>query len=151
MNIFIEALRRQLECRACDKRIRDVHPAHDERTASLEEGSRRAWAPAFVRVDTIRFKKNRRGTVASFLTWRLSSEKDAAVFRRGWDDGAPRPVPPPATGRKTVFLRRQCHNELASHWSREETRLLCPPVELMAAVMRKLRISKAPSILLMLD
>jgi hypothetical protein len=31
-------------------------------------------------------------------------------------------------GEHTVFLRRQCHNELASHWSREETRLLCPPV-----------------------
>jgi hypothetical protein len=30
-----------------------------------------------------------------------------------------------------VFLRRQCHNELASHWSREESRLLCPPVELV--------------------
>jgi hypothetical protein len=42
-----------------------------------------------------------------------------------------------------IFLRRQCHNELASHWSREETRLLCTPVELMAAVVRKLRISKA--------
>jgi hypothetical protein len=50
-----------------------------------------------------------------------------------------------------VFLRRQCHNELASHWSREETRLLCPPVELMAAVVRKLRISKAPALLLMPD
>jgi hypothetical protein len=50
-----------------------------------------------------------------------------------------------------VFLRRQCHNELASHWSREETRLLCPPVELMAAVVRKLRISKSPALPLMLD
>jgi hypothetical protein len=38
-------------------------------------------------------------------------------------------------GEHPVFLRRQCHNELASHWSREETRLLCTPVELMAAVV----------------
>jgi hypothetical protein len=37
-NIFIEALRRQLECRACDKRIRGVQQVHDERTLSLEEG-----------------------------------------------------------------------------------------------------------------
>jgi hypothetical protein len=54
-------------------------------------------------------------------------------------------------GERPVFLRRKCHNELESHWSREETRMLCPPVELMAAVVRKLRISKAPALLLMPD
>jgi hypothetical protein len=54
-------------------------------------------------------------------------------------------------GEHPVFLRRQCHNELASYWSREETRLFCPPVEPMAAVVRKLRISKAPALLLMPD
>jgi hypothetical protein len=54
-------------------------------------------------------------------------------------------------GEHPVFLRRQCHNELASHWSREETQLLCPPVELMAAVVRKIRISKAPALLLTPD
>jgi hypothetical protein len=53
MNIFIEALRRQLECRSRDKRIRGVQQAHDEGAPSLEEDARRAWAPAFVRVDTI--------------------------------------------------------------------------------------------------
>jgi hypothetical protein len=98
-NIFIEALRRQIECRACDKRIRGIQPAHGERTLSLEEGARRAWAPAFVRVDTIRCKQIRRRTVTSCLTWRPSSETDAAAFRRGWDDGAPRLVSPPATRR----------------------------------------------------
>jgi hypothetical protein len=67
-NIFIEALLRQLECRARDKRIRGVHQAHYEGTLSLEEGARRAWAPAFVRVDTIRFKQIRRRTVTPFLT-----------------------------------------------------------------------------------
>jgi hypothetical protein len=54
-------------------------------------------------------------------------------------------------GEHPVFLHRQCHNELASHWSREETRLLCPPVELMAAVVRKLRISNPPAFLLIPD
>jgi hypothetical protein len=98
-NIFIAALRRQLECRACDKRIRGVQPAHDERTPSLEEGARRAWAPAFVRVDTIGCKQIRRRTVTSFLTWRPSNEIDSAAFRRGWDDGAPRLVSSPATRR----------------------------------------------------
>jgi hypothetical protein len=146
---FIVALRRQLECRACDKRIRGVQPAHIRRTPLLEEGARRAWATVFVRVDTIRCKKNRRRTVTSFLTWSPSSETDAAAFRRGWDDGAPRLVPLRPLGKHPVFLRRQCHNKLALHWSREETRLLCPPVELMAAVVRKLRISKAPVLLLM--
>jgi hypothetical protein len=97
--IFIESLRRQLECRACDKRIRGAQPVHDERTTSLEEGARRTWAPAFVRMDTIRCKQIRRRTVTSFFTWRPISETDAAAFRRGWDDGAPRLVPPPATRR----------------------------------------------------
>jgi hypothetical protein len=67
-NIFIEALSRQLECRACDKRICGVHPAHDERNPSLEEVDSRAWAPAFVRVDTIRCKLIRSRTFTSFLT-----------------------------------------------------------------------------------
>jgi hypothetical protein len=52
-NNFIDALRRQLECRARDKRIRGVQQANDEGTLSLEEIARRAWAPVFVRVDTI--------------------------------------------------------------------------------------------------
>jgi hypothetical protein len=53
VNIFIKALRRQLECRSREKRIRGVQQAHDEGTQSLEEGARRARAPDFVRVDTI--------------------------------------------------------------------------------------------------
>jgi hypothetical protein len=54
-------------------------------------------------------------------------------------------------GENPVVLCRQCHNELASHWSREVTRLFCPSVVLMAAVMRKLRISKTLALLLMPD
>jgi hypothetical protein len=99
MNTFIEALRRQLECDACDNRIRSVQQAHDEGTPSLEKGARRAWAPAFVRVDTIRCKQIRRRTVTSFLTWRPSSETDSAGLRRGWDDGASRLVLPSTTRR----------------------------------------------------
>jgi hypothetical protein len=71
----------------------------NERTSSLEEGARRAWAPDFVRVDTIRCKQIRRRIVTSFLTWRPSSETDFAALGRGWDDGAPRLVPLPATRR----------------------------------------------------
>jgi hypothetical protein len=56
-NIFTEALRRQLECRARDKRIHGVQQADDERPPSLEEGARRAWAPAFFTVDPTRGEK----------------------------------------------------------------------------------------------
>jgi hypothetical protein len=88
---------------------------------------------------------------------RRFSPGDLAVsqtLRRSVVDGmmaplAPFPLRP--LGKNPVFLRRQCLNELASHWSREEPRLLCPPVELMAAVVRKLRISKASALLLMSD
>jgi hypothetical protein len=66
-NIFIEALRREFECRACEK--------------------------------PIRCKQIRRRIVTSFLTWRPSSETDFAALGRGWDDGAPRLVPLPATRR----------------------------------------------------
>jgi Reverse transcriptase (RNA-dependent DNA polymerase) len=85
------------------------------------------------------------------------SPGDLAVrqtLRRSVVDGMMAPLdsfPLRPLGVHPVFLRRQCHNELALHWSREETRLLCPPVELMAAVVRKLRISKAPALLLMPD
>jgi hypothetical protein len=76
------------------------------------------------------------------------------TLRRSVVDGMMEPLdsfPLRPLGDHPVFLRRQFRNELASHWSREETRLLCPPVELMAAVVRKLRISKAPALLLMPD
>jgi hypothetical protein len=39
-HIFIEALRRQLEYRVRDRRIRGVQQAHDEGTPSLEGGAR---------------------------------------------------------------------------------------------------------------
>jgi hypothetical protein len=96
---FIEALRRQLDCRARDKRIRGVQQANDEGTSSLEKSARRAWVPVFVRVDTVRGEQIRLRTIMSFLTWRRSSETDAAALRRGWDDGAPRFVPPATTRR----------------------------------------------------
>jgi hypothetical protein len=150
MNIFTEALRRQFECSACDKRIRGVQPAYDERNQSLEEGARRTWAPGVVRLDTICCKQLRRRTVTWFLTWRPSSETDAATFRRGWDDGASRLVTPPTTRRAPSFPTPPVPQRIGiAFWSREETRLLCPPVELMKAVVRKLRISKAPALLLM--
>jgi hypothetical protein len=76
------------------------------------------------------------------------------TLRRSVVDGIMAPFdsfPLRPLGEHPVFLRRQSHNELASHWSREETRLLCPPVELMAAVVTKLWISKAPALLLMTE
>jgi hypothetical protein len=54
-------------------------------------------------------------------------------------------------GAHPIFLHLQCHNELAWHWSREATRQICSPSELMAAVMRKLWITKAHALLLMAD
>jgi hypothetical protein len=64
--------------RARDKRIRGVQQVHDERTPSLEEGARRAWAPAFVKVDTIHCKK-----FADELS-RLFSSEDLAVRQTLW-------------------------------------------------------------------
>jgi hypothetical protein len=88
---------------------------------------------------------------------RRFSPGDLAVrqtLRRSIVDGMMAPLdsfPLRPLGEHPVFLRLQCHNELASHWSRKEKRLLCPPVELMAAVVRKQRISKAHTLLLMPD
>jgi hypothetical protein len=82
-NIFIEALRRQLECHARAKRISGVQQTQDDGTTSLEEGTRQAWTPAFVRVDTIRCKQIGRRSVTSVLAWGPSSETDAAALRRG--------------------------------------------------------------------
>jgi hypothetical protein len=88
---------------------------------------------------------------------RRFSPGDLAVrqtLRRSVVDGMMTPLdlfPLRSLGEHPVFLGRQCHNKLALHWSREETRLLFAPVELMAAVIRKLRISKAPALLLMPD
>jgi hypothetical protein len=50
-----------------------------------------------------------------------------------------------------LFARRQAYTELASHWSTEETRLLCPTLDLMGAVIRKLKWTRAPAILMAPD
>jgi hypothetical protein len=88
-DIFIEALRRQLECRARHKLIRGVHQAHDEGTLSLEEGARRAWAPSFVRVYTIRGKQVCRRTVISFSSGGLAVRQ---TLRRSVVDGMMAPL-----------------------------------------------------------
>jgi hypothetical protein len=86
---------------------------------------------------------------------RRFSPGDLAVrqkLRRSVVDGMMAPFdsfPLQPLGEHPVFLRRQSHNELASHWSREKTRLLCPPVGLIAVVVIKQLISKAPALLLM--
>jgi hypothetical protein len=55
-------------------------------------------------------------------------------------------------GEIPVFLRRQCHAELASAWrATDGTRFLCPPINLLAAAVRKLRVTCAPALLLMSD
>jgi hypothetical protein len=88
---------------------------------------------------------------------RRFSPGDLAVrqtLRRSVVDGMMAPLdsfPLRPLGEHPVFLRRHFHNELALNWSRVETRLLCPPVELMAAVVRKLQVFKAPALLVMPD
>jgi hypothetical protein len=66
---------------------------------------------------------------------------------------APRDVSPlPPLREQLVFLRRQCHAELASAWrATDETQFLCPPTDLLAAVVRKLRLTRVPALLLMPD
>jgi hypothetical protein len=39
-------------------------------------------------------------------------------------------------GEHPVFLRRQCYQELAADWLKSEMRLLCPPTDLIGAVVR---------------
>jgi hypothetical protein len=89
---------------------------------------------------------------------RRFSPGDLAVketMRQSVSDGklAPRDVfPLRPLGEHPVFLRRQCHAELASAWrATDETRLLCPPTDLLAAVVPKLKLTRPPAFLLMPD
>ena len=50
-----------------------------------------------------------------------------------------------------VLLRRQAFAKLASQWSREDFRLLCLPVDRINATVRKFRLTKAPTVLLIMD
>jgi Reverse transcriptase (RNA-dependent DNA polymerase) len=54
-------------------------------------------------------------------------------------------------GEHPVFERKQAFHELAVRWSTDETRLLCPPLDLVGAVVRKLRMTQAPAVLLVPD
>jgi hypothetical protein len=64
----------------------------------------------------------------------------------------PTHFPHPATlGEHPVYARKRAFAELASTWNRDEVRLLCPPVDLLSATVRKLRRTQAPAILMMPD
>jgi hypothetical protein len=79
-------------------------------------------------LDTLGRQQLSRQLVAAFLAWRPGSAKDAAEIRRGWDAAAARCLSSTPAWGATVFLRRQCHAELASAWhATDETRLLFPP------------------------
>jgi hypothetical protein len=52
-------------------------------------------------------------------------------------------------GEHPVYARQRAYEELASTWSPLEVRMLCPPVDLLAPIVRKIRRTRAPTILLM--
>lgn len=54
-------------------------------------------------------------------------------------------------GEHPRYLRHSIYQELSRSWGREEVRLLCPPVDLIMAVVHKLRESRAPALLLIPD
>jgi hypothetical protein len=54
-------------------------------------------------------------------------------------------------GEHPGFLRRKCYQELAADWPKSEMRLLCPPTGLIGALVRKLRLTGAPAVLLVPD
>jgi hypothetical protein len=75
-------------------------------------------------------------------------------LRRSVADGMRAPVdafPYRPFGEHPVFMRKQAYSELASSWSGTMARLLCPPPDLMGPVVRELRATRAPAILLMPD
>jgi hypothetical protein len=75
-------------------------------------------------------------------------------LRRSVMDGMAAPVdvfPYRPLGEHPVFMRKQALAELAASWTGPETRLLCPPPDLTAAVVRKLMTSGAPAVLLVPD
>ena len=50
-----------------------------------------------------------------------------------------------------VFGRRQVFDELQQPWDKSEVRLLCPPLDLITATLRKLEMSRAPAMLPITD
>jgi hypothetical protein len=54
-------------------------------------------------------------------------------------------------GEHPVYRKMQAWRELQEPWSRAQVRVLCPPIDLIAAVVRKLRETQAPAVLLIPD
>jgi hypothetical protein len=54
-------------------------------------------------------------------------------------------------GENIAYTRRRVLEEIGSHWEREQTRVLCPPVDLIPVVLRKIQTTRAPVILLFPD
>lgn len=74
--------------------------------------------------------------------------------RRSVMDGMRAPIdafPFRPVGEHPVFLRRQAFKELSEDWSKEDVRLLCPPVELITPTLLKLQQTRAPALLLIPD
>ena len=75
-------------------------------------------------------------------------------LRRSVADGMRAPAtefPYRPLGENPVLLRRQSMAALQTTWVISETRVLCPPIDLLPATVRKLRHSGYPAVLLMRD
>ena len=54
-------------------------------------------------------------------------------------------------GEHPVIQKRQAFSELSAAWSKEEVRLLCPPIDLIGPTVHKLQQTKTPAVLLVPD
>ncbi len=75
-------------------------------------------------------------------------------LRQSLKDGIAAPAdafPYRPLGETPYFQRRQTMQELGRRWGKEKIRLLCPPVDLIAPVVTKLRLSGSPAMLMIPD
>jgi hypothetical protein len=140
----VATVRVQYERGPCNQRLRSLKSTHDARIAPVEGCTGRLGSTNILRLDPVRSEQIRRRVIAAFLNWRRGVR---GTLRQSVADGMLAPhdaFPLRPLGEHPVFLRRQCHAELAAAWrATDETRLLCPPTDLLAAVVRNLRLTRA--------
>lgn len=117
-------------------------------------------------MDSVYCKSLLRRSIATLLPKQPASAQAAAVFYQGWDEGARRVIFVSTIEQSSRIHTKDGHlackylravpalKEPAKQWSPSETGLLCPPIDMMAFVVRKLsilsfysRMTRAPVIL----
>lgn len=124
-------------------------PDYDARSAKAESGTGQTGLAFVHRVDSIRRQQVHRCVVATLVPCGPASVAEAQAFHIGWDESPNRRISIATPRRASLLSTATDDGRTSQSMGHAQTSASIPPVDLLAAVVRKLRVPRAQATLLM--